>query len=164
VSKSAGTPHGAAAVMAVAAPAADGVACSALGCACGSMREPISGVLNGALNGALCGDSPAPPKAGTFGLSALSLRRNMRTTNIAATPSKAIINSDPSMPPIAPPMPKCDSSAPAPRPSKAPPSTPFQGLAGFGATGAVAGAAAGAAAAEGAAVAGGVFKPWFGAG
>jgi len=46
---------------------------------------------------------------------------------------------------IAPPNPKCDSSAPNPRPSKAPPSMPRHGLAGLGGTdcGFCVGAAAG---------------------
>src|SRR3979409_653653 len=53
--------------------------------------------------------------------------------NIAASASNAIIRIVLIMPANAPPMPKCDSNAPRPRPSNAPPRIPRHGLAGLGA-------------------------------
>src|SRR3989442_12127685 len=68
----------------------------------------------------------------------------MRNTNKAAIASKPIISMLLSIPPIAPPRPRLENKAPRPRPSKAPPSMPFQGLGGFAATALAPAAAAGA--------------------
>jgi hypothetical protein len=98
--------------------------------------EPISGVAE-----AGTGFWLKPVKVGLAGV---SLRRNMRMMNITANTSSRIIRIDEMALAIAPPMPKCENSAPRPRPSNAPPSTPFHMLGRFcgtwaGATGAGAG-------------------------